>query len=58
MTAILKDSTILGLAGIVSLTIIELACLLKGIDHFVLAGVVTVIGVLAGYEIRVWRERT
>ena len=54
----MKDSTILALAGIAALTVIEVACLFKGIDHAILAGTVAIIAGLAGYEIHKRREQT
>ena len=53
----MRDSTILALAGITALTIIEITCLFKGIDHVILATIVAVIAGLSGYEIKVWREK-
>ena len=52
----MKDSTILALFGIAALTIIEVACLFRGVDHAVLAGIVTVIAGLAGYELKARRK--
>ena len=52
----MKDITILALAGITALTIIEITCLLKGIDHAILAAIVAVIAGLSGYKVKEWRE--
>lgn len=52
----MKDATILSLAAIIALVIILVSCLHYGIDHLVVAGVVSVIAGLGGYEIRAWRE--
>ena len=48
----MKDSTVLALAGIASLTVIEVACLFQGINHVILTTVVAVIAGLSGYEIK------
>lgn len=48
----MKDSTILALAGIASITLIAIICLFQGIDHLILAGTVAAISGLAGYELK------
>lgn len=53
----MKDSTILALAGIAALTIIEAACLFKSIDHAILAAIVAIIAGLSGYKVREKREK-
>ena len=52
----MKDETVLALAAMVSLTAIMIVCLMLGIDHLILAGVVTVIAGLGGYNFKAWRE--
>lgn len=53
----MKDSTILALSGIASITAISIACLFKGVDHVILATTVAAIAGLAGYELRARREK-
>lgn len=51
----MKDSTVLGLASIGSLTIIEVAALFQGIDSALLVVVVGAVAGLGGYVIKSWR---
>lgn len=52
----MKDETVLALTAMVSLTAIMIVCLILGIDSLILAGVVTTIAGLGGYNLKAWRE--
>jgi 4-hydroxybenzoate polyprenyltransferase len=52
----MKDATVLSLAGMLLLAAIVITCLMHGIDHVVLASIVTIIAGLAGYQVRKRRE--
>jgi hypothetical protein len=52
-----RDSTIVKITAIVSLTVICSLALLKGIDSVLVASVSAIIGGIAGYELRKNNEK-
>jgi hypothetical protein len=52
-----RDSTIVKIVAIVSLTVICSLALLKGIDSVLVASVSAIIGGIAGYELRKNNEK-
>lgn len=48
----MKDATILSLAAIIALTIIEVTCIFNGIDSTLTGAVSAIIGGIAGYKFK------
>lgn len=54
----MKDETILSLAAIIALMIIEVACIINSIDSTLTGAICAIIGGIAGYKVKERRMST